>query len=176
MHFLGRGAEGRRPAGPYPASATGLVLPLSGLMLTDVSGGGGSSEASAGGWGWGRRQQRRLSPGRGARHPAITKPLPFHSMRAPLTAPCPPPAPPPACLLPTSASGGKSLQQKPSPKPFCHNKQSKNQQLPGEPAARDAERKQLPFCLRRGRLRERSSALSTRSNQRAGSDRRVRVF
>ena len=69
----------------------------------------------------------------------------------------------------------KSLQ-KSSPKPFCHKKKSKNQQLPGEPAARDAERKQLPFCLRRGRLRERSSALATRSNQRGGSDRRVRVF
>ena len=68
------------------------------------------------------------------------------------------------------------MQQKPSPKPFCHNKKSKNQQLPGEPAARDAEQKKLPFCLRRGRLRERSSALSTRSNQRGGSDRRVRVF
>ena len=58
----------------------------------------------------------------------------------------------------------------------CHNKKSKNQQLPSEPAACDAERKQLPFCLRRGRLRERSSALATRSNQRGGSDRRVRVF
>ena len=72
------------------------------------------------GWGWGRQQQQRLSPGWSARHPAITKPLPFHSTRASLAAAPAPPLPPPACLFPTAASGkrkkacSRSLPQNPS--------------------------------------------------------------
>ena len=112
MRFLGRGAEGRRRC-PEPCTA----LPCSkgcGKYFRNSQGRGAHEKTCKADW------KTRTQRARGARHPATTKPLPFHSTRASLAAAPTPPLPLPACFFPTAASGkrkkacSRSLPQNPS--------------------------------------------------------------